>query len=281
MHISPDPDRRPRSEQRPRFGVLWAIAAVLAVAGGAYVYTRQEPAEVEPAPPTPQIEPQPAAPAPEPQPVEEVAPVPVPAQTAPLPALNESDAAVSDALAGLVGRETATQILQPPEIIRRIVATVDNLPRDKLALRLWPIMPSAGKFMTSGQEGNVTLNPENARRYAPLIRLVGAVDTAKLAGTYFRFYPLFQQAYADLGYPQKQFNQRLLEVIDHLLATPEVKGTIKLVQPAVYYKFADAALESKSAGQKTLIRIGPDNAAIIKNKLREFRQAISARPAAN
>ena len=37
---------------------------------------------------------------------------------------------------------------------------------------------------------------------------------------YKQYYPLFQQAYVDLGYPEGYFNDRLVEVIDHLLATP-------------------------------------------------------------
>ena len=40
------------------------------------------------------------------------------------------------------------------------------------------------------------------------------------------------------------------------------------------YEYADPDLESRSAGQKLLIRMGPANARIIKAKLREFRAEI-------
>ena len=248
---------------------------VLAAAITLFYFYRENP-KVEP-PPPPQLQPeiQPPAPAPE-LAVQEPEPKPQEqAPAVPLPALNESDAVIQDALAGLVGRESLSQILVPTDVIRHVVATVDNLPREKLAVRLWPILPTAGKFVTSGQEGSRTLSPENYARYAPIVRLVAAVDTKRLASVYLRYYPLFQQAYMELGYPAKQFNGRLLEVIDHLLAAPDVKGPLKLVQPAVYFKFADAKLESLSAGQKTLIRVGPDNAAIIKAKLREFRSEVA------
>ena len=267
-----------RMNQEPGLNVWIArVVGVLLLAGAiALFYFQHESPKVEPAPP-PQLQPeiQPPAPAPEPA-VQEPEPEPQPqAPAVPLPALNESDAAIQDALAGLVSREALNQFLVPGDVIRRIVATVDNLPREKLAVRLWPILPTTGKFLPSGQEGNRTLNPENYARYAPIVRLVAAIDTKKLASVYLRYYPLFQQAYVELGYPSKQFNGRLLEVIDHLLAAPEVKGPVKLVQPAVYFKFADAKLESLSTGQKTLIRVGPDNAAIIKAKLREFRSEVA------
>ncbi|HKC44456.1 MAG TPA: DUF3014 domain-containing protein, partial [Burkholderiales bacterium] len=71
------------------------------------------------------------------------------------------------------------------------------------------------------------------------------------------------------------FNDRLVEVIDHLLATPTVTGPIKLARPWVLYEYADPALESRSAGQKALIRMGPENAARLKAKLREIRQRVT------
>ena len=49
---------------------------------------------------------------------------------------------------------------------------------------------------------------------------------------------------------------------------------IPVVQPKVFWEYADPALENRAAGQKLLIRIGPQNARIIKAKLREFRAEI-------
>jgi len=106
---------------------------------------------------------------------------------------------------------------------------------------------------------------------------VQGTDVKALAVVYQRLYPLFQQAYEDLGYPGKYFNDRLVEVIDHLLQTPEVPAPIALVQPKVFWEYADPTLENRSAGQKLLIRMGPQNARIVKGKLREFRAEILTR----
>jgi len=56
-----------------------------------------------------------------------------------------------------------------------------------------------------------------------------------------------------------------------LLAAPEPQGPIELVQPKVFYQFADPKLEDLSAGQKLLIRMGPANERNLKEKLRDFR----------
>ena len=109
--------------------------------------------------------------------------------------------------------------------------------------------------------------------------IVKNADVAAGRGVYRRYYPLFQQAYVDLGYPDGYFNDRLVEVIDHLLATPDVAGPIRLTQPSVFYQFADPSLEERSAGQKALIRLGPENAAIVKAKLRELRKEVAKQQA--
>ena len=88
------------------------------------------------------------------------------------------------------------------------------------------------------------------------------------------FYPLFQQSYAELGYPSRYFNDRVFDVIDHLLATPDLSGPIALTQPKVLYEFADPQLQELSAGQKMLLRMGPDNEARVKAKLREIRKLL-------
>jgi hypothetical protein len=88
---------------------------------------------------------------------------------------------------------------------------------------------------------------------------------------YKRFYPLFQEAYIDLGYPQRYFNDRVIEVIDHLVETPEIEETIVLIRPHVLYEFADPNLEKLSSGQKILIRMGNENALKAKKFLGELR----------
>jgi len=235
----------------------------------------------------PKMEPKPAAPKPPPPPAAVQPPAPVEPQirypvTAPpqplekpLPALGVSDATMRNALSELITDKTLIEFFLLRDFVRRVVATIDNLPREKLALRLMPVKLPGGKFLVTGEQGNYAISAENAARYAPYVRLAEALDTGKLVALYVRLYPLFQQAYQELGYPKGYFNDRLVEVIDHLLDAPEMQAPAKLVQPKVFYLYADPDQESRSAGQKILMRIGNDNAATIKAKLREIRAALS------
>ena len=189
----------------------------------------------------------------------------------PLPALDASDSTMTNTLGELLSDKTLIEFFHVQDFIRRVVATVDNLPRQKLALRLMPVKPAGGKFLATGKGGSLAIGADNAARYAPYLRLANAVDSGKLVALYVHFYPLFQQAYQELGYPKGYFNDRLVEVIDHLLTAPEVPAPVKLVQPKVFYLFADPEMEARSAGQKILMRIGNENAARVKTKLRDIR----------
>jgi hypothetical protein len=188
-----------------------------------------------------------------------------------LPALNQSDQAVHDSLAGVVGTKSLDQLLVPENIVRHIVVTVDNLPRKKVAVDLRPVKPTPGAVSVAAQGDMTTLSAASYDRYASFVHLVESTDPKTLATVYFHLYPLFQQAYEDLGYPGRFFNDRLVEVIDHLLAAPEPQGPIELVQPKVFYQFADPKLEDLSAGQKLMIRMGPANERALKTRLKDLR----------
>jgi hypothetical protein len=204
-------------------------------------------------------------------------PVPLMPAEKPLPALDTSDATMRNSLAELVPDSALVKLPVLKDFVRRVVTTIDNLPRRAAAPRLWPLRPAPGQFKVSGDEEHPTIAADNSARYAVYVRLADAIDSAKLAAVYFHYYPLFQQAYRELGYPKGHFNDRLVQVIDHLLETPELDGPVALVRPKVFYLYADPDLESRSAGQKILMRAGADNARRVKAKLREIRGEIAGR----
>ena len=61
----------------------------------------------------------------------------------------------------------------------------------------------------------------------------------------------------------------------------EVKGEVPSTRPWTRYEFADPELEALSAGQKIMVRVGPENERRLKAKLAQFRQQVAGtRPAA-
>jgi hypothetical protein len=258
----------------------WLIPVILAVGAAValWYYWIQMSPPAQPAAPI-------AAPAPVPSedlpgplhPVEQT--VTVEAETpdlVPLPSLDSSDDYFKLELANVFGDALESMLVQSG-MIEKLVATVDNLPRDHVAERIRPLEKLADPFLVDGQDasGEFTVNSNNFQRYDALVELIGNADMTEVADLYVRYYPLFQRAYVDLGYPQGYFNDRLVEVIDHLLATPEVDGPVTLVRPHVLYEYQDPALEALSSGQKLVLRLGSEHASKIKASLRELRGLIT------
>jgi hypothetical protein len=246
------------------------VVVALAISGGiaAYLFWQQ----IQPPSAPVQVQVPPAAPTAVPPEVRNI--VEAPPSRPPLPALADSDKLIIDALTGLVGNKSLIGYIHADRFIRNFVATIDNLPGRRAPMSVMPVNPAPGTFVTTGVTGTLTISPANAARYSAYVRIAETIDAKKLVGLYVRLYPLFQQAYEELGYPDKYFNDRLIVALDDLLAAPIATEPVKLVQPGVYYQYADPGLESRSIGQRILMRLGSRNEDLVKTRLREIREEL-------
>jgi len=295
---SPDPDTRPPRPPTERSGLVLVVLAVIALAavlgwrqfGGsaeapsAAATHDATPGETSPAPAADAVASAPEVPSAPHHPIEPAEPTPdeAPAPEGAVPWLVQR-------LVTLLGREQVNTWVQTDELIRRIVATVDNLDSGHAAPALWPVHPTPGRFTTqAGAGGSERIHPDNAARYAMAVQVATSVDLDQLVAAYRRLYPQFQTSYEELGYPGRYFNDRLVAVLDHLIATPvpaeppavvlvEVKGPVPSTRPWVRYEFVDPALARLSAGQKALLRTGPDQQRRLQAVLVQLRARV-ARP---
>lgn len=246
------------------------VAAVLAISGGIATYLFWQ--QIEPPSAPAQVMAPPAALPAAPPEVRSV--VEAPPSRPPLPALADSDKLIFDALTGLAGNKSLMGYIHADRFIRNFVATIVNLPGRRAPMNVMPVKPAPGTFATTGVTGTLTISPANAARYSAYVRIAETIDAKKLVGLYVRLYPLFQQAYEELGYPDKYFNDRLVVALDDLLAAPIATEPVKLVQPGVFYRYADPGMESRSIGQRILMRLGSRNEDLVKTRLREIREEL-------
>jgi hypothetical protein len=248
-----------------------AIAAIL-IAVAIWYFVLRDPAPAEP-------EPVPAenttTPAPAPEPATRPPPTAAPAPQIPLPPLASSDAEVSAAFSESFGQQAVSQYLNSGDIIRKLVVTIDSLGRPTLPLDKRVVAATPGLFVVAGPEDARYLSEDNYARYSPFVTQLTRADASTLVAIYRRYYPLLQEAYLELGYPDTNFETRVIEVIDHLLDTPNVAAPVDLTQPKVLYEYRDPVLEDRSSGQKILMRIGPEHATLVKAKLREIRALLT------
>ena len=196
-------------------------------------------------------------------------------QGQPLPDLDDSDAYFLLEVEAGFG-ESIAALLKREGVIDRLVASIDNLTRPDIPEQVRPVNRLDEPFRPDvNRDGKPVLGPSSYLRYDALVAYLYYADVDTVYDTYRRFYPLFQQSYERLGYPDAYFNDRVVEVIDHLLATPEVRGEIVLKQPNVLYEFADPNLESLSSGQKLMLRMGRDNAATTRRLLTRLGERLT------
>lgn len=269
--------------------VLWPlgiVAAGIAVAVLWWTMAKQAAPLTESAASVPDIAAAASDPAAPTAPPGELQPVKIPAAAQPL-AADQIGSAITDFL----GSKAALTFFQLTDFPRKFVATVDNLGRSHAPTVAWPISPTEGRFTVQTFDGATVVSSDNGLRYTPLVLLLEKINAGLAVDLYVRMYPVLQQTYVDLGYPNREFNDRLLQVINHLLATPnapqvmavqltEVKGPIPSVRPWVRYEFADPALEALSSGQKIMLRAGSVNQNRLKARLSALRQEILKRSTA-
>lgn len=201
---------------------------------------------------------------------------------------NEVDRVVAQTL----GPKTLARYFYMEPLARRFVASVDKLGEHTPATSQWLLRPARGELLLAKSRRTQDGQPiaaANSQRYADFVRWFERTDNARLLSLYARLYPLLQQTYVELGHPQGYFNDRLIDVIDLMLATPVRKSPLR-VKPASAetlaaaaqsatpqqprYEFSDPALESLATGQKMLLRASPQQAERIKAKLRALRSGL-------
>lgn len=244
------------------------------------------PVSAEPEPvPTPRVISPPAQPAvtavdpaEEPEPVVEVPVQPVvepePPEEEPevvLPSLNDSDGFVRERLRALRNGAAMLRLVADDQLIRKFVVFVENVGRHEFPQTDLPFRPVGIEMPVRELDQNLFLMEEDAYpRFDGFIDAMVAVDTEQAYALYRLLRPLFQQAYAEIGYRGRDFDDALRLAINNVLQATDVEGPFQLVKPSVMYLFADSELENADAAHKQLIRIGPGNSTRLMAKLAEF-----------
>lgn len=193
-----------------------------------------------------------------------------------LPRLQDSDASAWEALTALLGAPAVQDRLLREHLIQRMVTYIDNLTQPSVPSSVLVMRPLPGELQRQPDGDGVVIAADNSARYAPYVAAFTHANADALAAAYVRFYPLIQQAYRQTSKPDAHFNDRLVAVIDHLLQTPEPTRPLRVVvDERGKFRFVDPDLQSRSVGQKALLRLDATQAREVKQQLRALRAAIA------
>ena len=192
-----------------------------------------------------------------------------------IPELNNSDDFVYAELAELNTKNRLLQLLASGQMIRKFVMLVDNVSRGDMPARDLPVLGPRTELVTSELgEMNYLMEPESYGRFDELVSTITTVDTESALALYRLLQPLLNDAYAELGYPNKQFEDVLRKAMELVINTKVPDGPYELTQPSVHYEFANPRVESLSGVEKLLIRMGPQNTQKLQTKLEELAQGL-------
>jgi hypothetical protein len=188
--------------------------------------------------------------------------------------LNQSDDVVRIRGAELSSHTTLSQWLKSEDLIRSFVAAVDNIANGETPSSHIAFFEPVGDFDIVVRDGIVLIDPGSYKRYNLVADVFSSLN-AKLTVRLFRqLNPTLQEAYKELGYPDRVFQKTLVMAITELLKVPILDRNIEVEKDVVSYKLVDPRLESLNPAQKHLLRMGPENIEIIQAKLRELAKEL-------
>ena len=136
------------------------------------------------------------------------------------------------------------------------------------------MLKPAAKFQVMERGRALHIDPRSYERYNDLAAALASIDRAATAQLYATLKPRIEEANAELGGTPGSFDRTLERAIVVLLQAP-VGDTPLAVEPSgIGYGFADARLESLNGAQKHLLRMGPANARLVQQSLRDLALAL-------
>lgn len=187
-----------------------------------------------------------------------------------LPPLDATDPIVRELVGKLSAHPTVAAWLATDGLLRNVALVTINISEGKTPVRHLRALTPDSRFRARSAATGAYVDPRSYARYDGYADAIAALDARGTARLYATLRPRLVEAYAEQGIPEEKVNAVLERAIIHLLETPAVDAELPLRAKTISYAFADERLESLSAAQKQLLRMGPRNVQIVKAKLREI-----------
>lgn len=276
-------------EQDETGGGLPIIPIIIAVGllAAAAIWFLFSPEDAPPPPPPPAVEITPAEPATAPEPVapsepdmpepvlvESITPEPNEPPPPPPLRLDESDPVVRDEMAPLLADTHLAEALENDQLLDRMAGLIDATSQGRVFHEVFKLPPPAESFAVVQEGDTAYIDPASYSRYDGYTQAITTLDTGTLAMAFNTFRPLLEEAYAALGYKQQQLDNTLLRALDQVIQAPALEGPAALEKDVTTWHYVDPELEALSPLAKQLLRMGPENQALLQAQARALREEL-------
>jgi hypothetical protein len=196
-------------------------------------------------------------------------------ESAPLPPLSESDSVFK--LAVLEVSSALEPWVIADELIKKYLIIVNDFAQGLHPHKHFNFLSPGKPFRVNKDVNGIYIAKQSYQRYDQLAAAVDAIDINKAVGMFKLFRPLLQQVFVEFGYAEDyQLEDIFKKAAANIIQAPVIVENVRLIRPAVYYKYADQKLEALNPVQKQMLRMGPENTRIIQAKLRLLLEAFIA-----
>jgi len=189
--------------------------------------------------------------------------------------LQASDQRIYSTLAEFSQQTAAVRALLHDDMLRNTVVFVENFSKGYFISKFSPMTAPEKKFTSRRQGRNLIIDPRSYQRYDDYADYIYSVDSKAFVQYYLSLKPSIDDFYAEIARPNTTFDDALDKAIAVVMATPVIYKEIEVNSPSVMYLYNDPALENLNDAQKLLLRMGPQNLAKIKHKLRSIQAELA------
>ncbi|MGZ8136661.1 MAG: DUF3014 domain-containing protein [Methylococcaceae bacterium] len=181
-------------------------------------------------------------------------------------------------------RKTLTQLspglaqwLNKDQLIRTYMTIANDFSQGERIGKHMRFLKPAQAFAVNQDENGLFIAPQSYQRYDELAKVIDALDVEATLAIYKNIRPLLMQVFAEFGYPEDYRPEDMFtRAAAEILAAPVIENPAALVKTETAYKFADQELEAAKPLHKQMIRMGPENTRLIKNKIRLLSDGLAA-----
>jgi hypothetical protein len=191
-----------------------------------------------------------------------------------IPPLDASDAVVRRLVRALSDSPAVTAWLTTNDLVRNFTVVVTNIADGATPAKQLRVLRPPSAFRVVERDRDPYVDPRSYDRYAVIADAITALDPAGAARLYGTLKPRIEEANRELGSQDQTFDRTLERAIVAILQTPALDGPVRLRPKGIGYAYADQRLEDLSGAQKQLLRMGPRNVRVIRERLRQIGLAL-------